>query len=251
MNNSLIPVFVGTIADNSTQLVNARELHAFLENKDMFSNWISDRINQFDFVENQDFISLLENAKKPKGGRPSKEYHVTIDMAKELSMVERNAKGKQARLYFIECEKQAKTHPTISNIYDTLKDPAQMRHYMLHYVEKVLELEETVKTIQPKADALDRLSNADGTFCLTDAAKNLGMPPQKFNAYLSSIKWIYKRAGSNTWTAYQDKIQAGYLDHKSYTVKLTDGTDKITQQVRITAKGMTKLSMLFGKGEAA
>ena len=105
MNASIIPVFAGSIAGTSIKLVNARELHAFLENKDMFSNWISDRINQFDFVENQDFISLLENTKKPQGGRPSKDYHITLDMAKELSMVERNAKGKQARRYFIDCEK--------------------------------------------------------------------------------------------------------------------------------------------------
>jgi phage anti-repressor protein len=91
--------------DAAVPTVNARDLHAFLGNKDNFATWIKDRINQYDFIENQDFISFLETTKKPQGGRPSKEYHLTLDMAKELSMVERTAKGKEARQYFIACEK--------------------------------------------------------------------------------------------------------------------------------------------------
>ena len=73
-----------------------------------FADWIKNRINEYDFVENQDFISFSENLEKPTGGRPSQEYYITLDMAKELSMVERNDKGKQARRYFIECEKKLK-----------------------------------------------------------------------------------------------------------------------------------------------
>ena len=85
------------VAGQAQQTVNARELHAFLENRDHFSTWIKDRISQYGFVENQDFVRYLENSKKPLGGRPSMEYALSLDMAKELSMVERNTKGKQAR----------------------------------------------------------------------------------------------------------------------------------------------------------
>jgi phage anti-repressor protein len=122
MTTQLVPLFAGTIAGETTELVNARKLHTFLENKDLFANWIKDRITQYDFVENQDFISFLENTKKPQGGRQSKEYHITLDMAKELSMVERNAKGKQARRYFIDCERQLTTTPygLKSRLNDTL-----------------------------------------------------------------------------------------------------------------------------------
>ena len=76
--------------------VNARELHAFLEVGKDFSTWIKDRIEQFEFVENQDFIVFTNFGENPSGGRPSKDYHLTMDMAKELSMVERNEKGKQS-----------------------------------------------------------------------------------------------------------------------------------------------------------
>lgn len=88
--------------------VSARDLHNFLESKQQFSDWIKNRIKDYGFVENQDFISFSENYEKPQGGRPSKEYIITMDMAKELSMIERTDKGKQARQYFIECEKRLK-----------------------------------------------------------------------------------------------------------------------------------------------
>ncbi|AKG08409.1 repressor [Moraxella bovoculi] len=102
------------------QAVNARELHEFLQNKRQFSDWIKQRISEYDFVENQDFVSFSQNCEKPKGGRPTTEYAITLDMAKELSMVERNEQGKMARRYFIECERIARqvmtapvpVHPT-------------------------------------------------------------------------------------------------------------------------------------------
>lgn len=107
--NDLIPLSTHSLDDTPTQTVNARDLHAFLEVGKDFSNWIKDRIQQFGFVENQDFILLAnfgEQKTDGRGGHNRKEYYLTLDMAKELSMVERTAKGKEARLYFIECEKR-------------------------------------------------------------------------------------------------------------------------------------------------
>ena len=106
MANALIPVSTSIISNESVQTVDARVLHTFLESKEEFAHWIKQRIDQYGFIENQDFVSFRENSQKPKGGRPSKEYTLTLDTAKELSMVERNEKGKQARQYFIECEKR-------------------------------------------------------------------------------------------------------------------------------------------------
>ena len=100
----LIPLHSQTIDGNAVETVSARELHSFLESKQDFSNWIKNRIEQYDFVENQDFITL--NKKIERTVRI--EYHITLDMAKELSMVERNEKGREARKYFIECEKKLK-----------------------------------------------------------------------------------------------------------------------------------------------
>ena len=100
----------GLIPNNSDaegkRTVNARDLHEFLKSKQEFANWIKSRIRDYGFEKNHDFVVFDNFIKNPQGGRPSKEYHVTLDMAKELSMVERNEKGKQARRYFIACERR-------------------------------------------------------------------------------------------------------------------------------------------------
>lgn len=91
---------------NGQQAVSARELHCFLESKKDFSSWIKDRIERYGFIENQDYCLLTEmGEQKGRGGHNKIEYILTVDAAKELSMVEGNEKGKQARRYFIEAEK--------------------------------------------------------------------------------------------------------------------------------------------------
>ena len=104
--NELIKIESKEIGNESVQTVNARELHAFLQSKQDFSTWIKNRIEQYGFVENQDFILLHKKMEQVSGAKHLIEYHITLDMAKELAMVERNDKGKQARQYFITCEKQ-------------------------------------------------------------------------------------------------------------------------------------------------
>ena len=104
--NELIKLNQSAINGELQQTVNARELHAFLESKQDFSTWIKNRVEQYDFVENQDFIKLHKKMELSKTGQMGIDYHITLDMAKELAMVERNDKGKQARQYFIACEKQ-------------------------------------------------------------------------------------------------------------------------------------------------
>ncbi|MBF0320691.1 MAG: antA/AntB antirepressor family protein [Nitrospirae bacterium] len=107
-STSLIPINQSTIQNEVVQSVNARDLHVFLESKQDFSDWIKNRIDEYGFIEGNEFSINLGKTSNRKGGRPSKEYTLTLDMAKELAMVERNAKGKQARRYFIECEKKLK-----------------------------------------------------------------------------------------------------------------------------------------------
>ena len=115
--NELISLTQSAINGELQQTVNARELHAFLESKQDFSTWIKNRVEQYDFVENQDFILLHKKMEQVSGAKHLIDYHITLDMAKELAMVERNDKGKEARQYFIQCEKQqAKALKELSSI---------------------------------------------------------------------------------------------------------------------------------------
>lgn len=247
----LIPVGQSLIGDGLVQTVNARELHGFLEIRKDFTTWIKDRIFQYGFVEGVDYI-IVEILSSPISGsskaRPQlvKEYVLTLDMAKELSMVERNAKGKQARQYFIQCEQVAQQKPVDPMV--VLNDPATMRGLLLTYTEKVLVLEEQVEGMKPKVEALERIAIADGSLNLTEAAKALQQPPRKFNQHLCSQRWIYKRAGGKQWLGYQDKVQQGLVEHKVTTVPLADGGERLCEQVRITSKGLTRLAQQLGAG---
>jgi phage anti-repressor protein len=99
-SQELIPI---SKRGDSQQWVDARTLHQFLQVGKDFSNWIKGRIDDYGFVEGRDFSPILA---KSTGGRQAIEYSLTLDMAKELSMLERNEQGKQARQYFIQAEKQ-------------------------------------------------------------------------------------------------------------------------------------------------
>jgi phage anti-repressor protein len=88
---------------SSEQWVDARTLHRFMTVGKDFSNWIKDYIKDFGFVEGRDFSPILA---KSTGGRQAIEYSITLDMAKELAMLQRSEKGRQARQYFINSEKE-------------------------------------------------------------------------------------------------------------------------------------------------
>lgn len=103
--NELIKIEPSHIGGEVIQTCNARDLHAFLEVKARFNDWIRNRVEDFGFQENQDFITLTRLL--VSGGK-RKDYYLSLDMAKELAVVERTAKGKEARRYFIQCERIAK-----------------------------------------------------------------------------------------------------------------------------------------------
>lgn len=97
-------------SEGGERTVSGRELHEFLEVDTRFNDWITNKIKEYGFIKGTDYDSFTENL--VKGGRPRVEYELTLNMAKELSMLEKNEKGKEARKYFIKCEKQLETLKT-------------------------------------------------------------------------------------------------------------------------------------------
>ena len=113
--NDLIKIQPQNIGGQTIETVNARELHAFLDVRTRYNDWIKNRIEQYGFCDGTDFLTLTENL---VSGGFQKTHHIAIDMAKELAMVERNEKGRQARQYFIECERRLKQQqPTASLLH--------------------------------------------------------------------------------------------------------------------------------------
>lgn len=97
----------------------------------------------------------------------------------------------------------------------------------------------------PKVEALDRIATADGSLSITDAAKALQMRPKDLFAWLQANAWIYRRTGAEHLVGYQSHTTNGDLEHKVTTVYRGDGSEKITEQVRVTPQGLAKLAKLI------
>lgn len=150
----LIPVFTGTLQNKSVQLCNARDLHAFLQVGKDFSTWIKDRIATYGFISDEDYATA-EILSSPKLGSSKArrqrmtDYHLTLDTAKELSMVENNEQGRMARRYFIAQEKLAQ----IGQAQPVAEPAALLNHHHITTAQ-ASEISTLVCTFFP--DSIDR-----------------------------------------------------------------------------------------------
>jgi len=177
----------------------ARTLHAELQSKKQFSDWIKNRLQ--DFVETLDFISFTPKSEKPLGGRPSTEYLLTIDTAKDLSMMEQTDIGKKVRNAFIQAEKELRK---LQQQVPQIKQLSRMEilQIAMESEKRVLELESTVKEkdiiIEAKDTQIESAKNlfkqvADKTGCIKfkACASLLNITESELKGVLRSNKWIY------------------------------------------------------------
>lgn len=122
---------------------NAFDVYSFIQPKARFNDWIRNRIEQYEFIENQDYIKQTVLT----GGRPKIDYHITLDMAKELCMVENNEKGREARRYFIEAEKQL-LNQNSSNSSDLQKVISGLKSGMTRKDKKIQRLEDEIQQLK-------------------------------------------------------------------------------------------------------
>ena len=231
----LISLTQSTINGELQQTVNARELHAFLQSKQDFSTWIKNRVEQYDFVENQDFVIFSENSEKIQKGRPSKDYYITLDMAKELAMVERNDKGKQARQYFIECERklrerQLKLAPT--TYVEALRALADE-------VEAHNKTQEQLAIAAPKSEYFDKLVERNLLTNFTITAKEFGIKRTDLIDYLLANKYVYRDVRGNI-VAYATHVP-DLFEIKEFAKEKRAGT-----QTLITPRGRKTFRLLLG-----
>lgn len=145
VETGLIPVYEN---EQREPVVNARELHEFLNVGTRFNDWITRRINEYGLIEMQDFIVLLKNEENPAGGRPSKEYILKLDTAKELAMVENNVRGSQIRRYFIAVEKRYKQSLDISKLPPELQMFKQLFDSVAKAYQQIQEVNTQVQEIR-------------------------------------------------------------------------------------------------------
>lgn len=235
----LINVTNKDVGNVNVQTVNARELHSYLEVGKEFSHWIKDRIEMYGFVENEDYVLTIAKVGIRKNVI-QKDYHVSLDMAKELSMVDRGEKGKEVRKYFLNCEKSLKeslqrTTALPTNFVEALE--------MLVVAEKQkIELSNKVKEDKPKVAFFDAVVESELVYELNKAAKILGTGRTRFSNYLKANGYMAKDK-----TPMQRYIDQGLMDVKF--TKYDNGTDVIVSaKPYITGKGLTYFSKKL-KGE--
>lgn len=178
--------------------------------------------------------------------REVKGYRLNVDQMMLIGMRESKAVRRSVLAKLKVLDEQVRA-PQVDPIA-ALNDPATMRGLLMTYSEKVLALEERVGEMAPVVQAFDRIATAEGSLNLTEAAKVLQVPPRKLTAHLQAARWIYKRPGARHWLGYQDKVQQGLLEHKLNTYQKGDGSEGLSEQVRILPKGITRLAQSLSIG---
>jgi anti-repressor protein len=155
IETGLIPVYENEQRD---PVVNARELHEFLNVGRDFSTWIKNKLSKYGFIENQDYFSFTETGEREIGATRKIEYILTMDTAKELSMVENNVRGSQIRRYFISIEKRYKQSIDVSKLppelqmFKQLFDSVAKTHLQIEKVNNQVQEIREVIAINPGQD---------------------------------------------------------------------------------------------------
>ena len=222
-----------SLNNQSVNTVNARDIHKYLNVGKDFSTWIKDRIDAFSFMENIDYLVLTPEMGNNQKGRPLKEYHVSLDMAKELSMVDRGEKGKQVRKYFLECERVAKK---------LTSEPVKLPTTYIEALKNLVQAEEAkaimaieLEAAAPKIEFVDNYVEYEGSLCLRDGFKSIAKKPQIFTKQLIKDGVFYVN-GNGQLCAKQAQIDAQHFKHK-----ITD----YGVQVRVTHKGLVYLTKKY------
>ena len=218
--------------DNDRPTVSARELHGYLNVKTAFTDWFP-RMCEYGFEEGKDFYSFLSES---TGGRPKTEYQLTIEMAKEICMLQRSDEGKQARLYFIELEQKCNSPEMVMS---RALQFSQKQIASLTQVNNAL-IEENI-VMKPKADYYDNIIAHGKAVNFTDAAKLIGVPRNRLINELMQAGFTY-RDGYGDIRAYQRSIDQGLCKHKQFC---SDRNGHSGIQVLITPKGIEKFMQIM------
>lgn len=218
--------------DSERPTVLGRDLHSFLEAKARYNDWFS-RMCEYGFTEGVDFYSFL--SKTSDGGRPATDHQLTIEMAKEICMLQRNEKGRQARQYFINLEKAWNTPEMIMS--RALK-MAENTISSLKLTNSQLTVENQI--MQPKADYFDELVDRNLLTSFRETAKQLDIKEKEFISFLLEKKYIY-RDKKGKLMPYADKNN-GLFDIKEC---FNEKTQWSGTQTLITPKGRETFRLLF------
>ncbi|MDK8497596.1 antA/AntB antirepressor family protein [Corynebacterium accolens] len=194
------------IQDNDgAQAVMGRDLHTFLEVSTRYNDWIARLIEKYGFIAGQDFYSKM--SKTPNGGRPSENHVLTLDMAKEISMVQNNDKGRQARRYFIECERRAKEPAELSPEELMARAIKVADHTIKELEAKTADQALALEAAKPKVEYYDHcVSIESDVMTVKDWGAHFGLTEPQARQKLLDAKMIYRKTQTREWSSRKGDV---------------------------------------------
>ncbi|MDU2686684.1 MAG: phage antirepressor KilAC domain-containing protein [Paeniclostridium sordellii] len=224
-NKNIIPIRI-EINENQEPIVNGRELHEFLEVNSNYTTWFK-RMCEYGFDKKIDFIPFLEES---KGGRPSENHALKLDMAKEIAMIQRSDKGKQARRYFLQVEKDWNSPEKV------------MARALILANKKIDKLQIENEELKPKAIFADAVSASHTSILVGELAKilkqnGIDTGQKRFFEWLRNNGYLIKRKGADYNMPTQKSMEQGLFEIKETTINHSDGHISISKTPKVTGKG--------------
>jgi len=245
-NIKIMPVPIKVDYTQERPAVSARELHDFLEVKTAYKDWFP-RMCEYGFSEGEDFCSFLSES---TGGRPAQDAALSIDMAKEICMLQRTERGKQARQYFIQLEKD-------------WNSPEKVMARALKIANRKIEeleagrqaLEAQVEADRPKVIFANGVEASKDSILVGELAKLLkqngvDIGQNRLFERLRQDGYLIRRAGSDYNMPTQYSMNLGLFEIKETTINHADGRIAVKKTPRVTGKGQVYFINKF-KGEVA
>lgn len=216
-----------------TQTVSARELHEQLHIGTRFNDWFP-RMTEYGFVEGTDFYSKV--SKTDNGGRPSTDYEISVDMAKQICMIQRTPEGKAVRQYLIDLEKAWNTP---EQVFARALKMADEKINSLKEINTSLIAEN--KRMKPKEIFADAVATSHTSILIGDLAKLICQ-----NSYQIGQKRLFEwlrennfliKSGSSKNMPQQRYVEQGLFEVKESNVQNPDGSVRITRTTKVTGKG--------------
>ena len=220
--------------DSEQPTVSARELHAGLEISERFQSWFNRQL-QYGFQESTDYIGCKEFNTLAK--QELQDYQISVDMAKQICMIQRSEKGRMYRQYFLGLEKAWNTPEQVmaralrmaNRSIESLKDRCTFLG------EQVVEQQKIIGELQPKANYVDTILQSKSLVLTTQIAKDYGMSARRLNQILKEMRIQYKVGGQ--WVLYSKYQSNGYVHSRTINITRANGESDTTMQTEWTQKG--------------
>lgn len=219
--------------DSERPTVNGRDLHDALQIKTAYKDWFP-RMCEYGFFEGTDFCSFLSES---SGGRPAVNHQLTIDMAKQLCMIQRTEIGRKFRQYFIQVEEAWNSPEAVMAraLQFANQQLALLKHQNMELTDTIAVQNQQILEMKPKVSYYDVVLNCKDLISTSAIAKDYGKSAIWMNRYLHEKGVQFKQG--DIWLLYQKYAQKGYTSTKTHRYPGTDGETHTKVHTYWTQKG--------------